>query len=1030
MSGSDYASITALTDNIKTGPDEVLKKFSAGDLLKEIKIPRNWFDQLGMFLRDGRWTYNQTDRLKYHANSRRYKKTFEGLLKTLYALFSGALDQKLGLSDERKTLMMTELLDGLGACSAGYLGRVQKFVTGLTQITTLDDLIFRFRMNLVGKIAWSLTSDIHWHNDVYQIAATDLEYTVVYSDDAYSGSMSKEQVIIALRKEMSIYEADPNAFLSALIELLQVNVRNYGYEGRKEEGYTYTEFNHISQYLEGFLNLPGDPPLNVDEIYIVDDDYKVYDLNWDRVRGKLIGALIRRGFAKGYTQQDIIDRLPVVDELVRYIKMGNMNGITAFFTDDVSSPSTQFKQIDHFLEYLNPAQAKCFLSEIPLSVQQIYFQDRIRKAGSAEHFETTASKSVLHSYIDSFLNAHYEHLVGTFDFSLNRIFRTRHWGLIHRVLEQFAKRIEKDPDDPVVFEIITQTDFKLILDDILNNDRFITAELISEFCILFENLPVPEQIDCLRCEGATAPGQGHPPSRLVRLIEEKPYLAKRLLEFIKVNMPLEAQMAIIAQVPSFAACPLRAALRDRRSACLTVVLDIIKGFSISERILIFSNTGVLGNNLVAQAASQSSKSQFRSLLSELMKCGDITMVQLLTAKNAVGESALSLALKREAPFRVNLWVLLDELRLDSLGHLFDFSLTRLLTLDDDAQFTLCVIDRLTTAAQRGAHAQIIERFLTNRGENGLSEINNIFSSTEPDLYQKRELLTPLLNSLSEESWRRIISSGTDSAGLLAIAIRCQLPNGMRNIHNAFISLRLETQKAIILGAQPMNLLALALTYDCTEMLGRIIHVVWQMSVDEQQQVFNQVSANNSTTLLMLAAQKAPHHLEKLYRIPLTWPRKDAFELVSAKDEHKETAFKIANKKNAMSGEHVKDLYLRTMPIKQFYNRLKTKRDDNQIYCRVAFDRRYEVLDYYMQKNQPSTPFAAMFRRKSALTHLRVARDVHQMRSSQCSLVKPNSELSGLLSRIVNGDLQKQMNLTKNQQTGRFVNSEQAFESVF
>lgn len=107
--------------------------------------------------------------------------------------------------------------------------------------------MFRFRQDIVSRMANRLTDEVHANNRCFTVAtASGYGIRPLNSHDIYGGELSDNFIIEELQRtfqtEMTLYKV-----LNGLTELLRGQLSFAGYDGRKDKGYDSETIDKISQ---------------------------------------------------------------------------------------------------------------------------------------------------------------------------------------------------------------------------------------------------------------------------------------------------------------------------------------------------------------------------------------------------------------------------------------------------------------------------------------------------------------------------------------------------------------------------------------------------------------------------------------------------------------------------------------------------------------------------------------------------------------------------------------------------------------
>jgi ankyrin repeat protein len=227
--------------------------------LKGDSLPNNWLNQLceGLNKLSNETLLTRALLSKHLDGTYTHKESLLDSLAFIYQSMKEAIQEEI-VSDEIKsrfTTLTTRLVDGIEKCTPGFHNRVNSIVLSLQRADeSVVNMLFNFRMSIVEKAAYQISSDVHVFNRFYCIANTlGLGVTPISKQDPYPGTISDE-VIESKLEAIFLSEYTPLKIIDYLLETTQAQLRGKGcYEGRKESGYAQADYEAWIVNLQNFL---------------------------------------------------------------------------------------------------------------------------------------------------------------------------------------------------------------------------------------------------------------------------------------------------------------------------------------------------------------------------------------------------------------------------------------------------------------------------------------------------------------------------------------------------------------------------------------------------------------------------------------------------------------------------------------------------------------------------------------------------------------------------------------------------------
>lgn len=227
-----------------------------------------------------------------------YKADLLNVLKMLYTAFTSAQ-----VTNDQKTMMALKIQEGAQNCTPGFHTRVQYALELLNIPRNCDGLLAKTRFSIVEQAASITLKDdtqsVHGSNRFFVMAGTmGFGVRPINENDTYInvGGVAYQQM------ERALNEAFANHYglfgmLNSLREQIESLVREKGYSGRKETGYSREEQERIREFIKPFISISEDDLFksHIDEEHYVKT---TLDINWQNVKRALFEKLRDEGYIK------------------------------------------------------------------------------------------------------------------------------------------------------------------------------------------------------------------------------------------------------------------------------------------------------------------------------------------------------------------------------------------------------------------------------------------------------------------------------------------------------------------------------------------------------------------------------------------------------------------------------------------------------------------------------------------------------------------------------------------------------------
>lgn len=423
-----------------------------------------------------------------------------------------------------------------------------------------------------------------------------------------------------------------------------------------------------------------------------------------------------------------------------------------------------------------------------------------------------------------------------------------------------------------------------------------------------------------------------------------------------------------------------------------------------------------GNNLLMEAISNGERS-FQLVYDHLHSLDRHSLFMVFQHRNHCGRSVLDLANPRQKSMLLHL---ISELDLDIILRIFGNALIHELKRVNDDVCSM-IIKKMNWHMDELLNGGQVESGLLRMDLDGNNALTHAIRKPNKHSLSIIQLAKKLPKTSFQEALKNPLMKDNH---VLENIIEQDWPIA-EDILEAIQTLPTQEQARYFTNGRAFKLAA----RKKPELVEQMINIIQGLEEADQLSIFQHINNARFKNMLMYVAEYVPVHLPRLLAIIENFSPDEIHTQLTQKSWNAKTAYKITLDTDPQYAEAIKALFLRTAPIETFYKRLATKKN-NALYNQIAFERREEVFNYYIQKNKPSSPFAELFRRKCALTHLSIAAALKKGNFNRHNEINTNSELSSVLSKVLDGDISAELNLKHNQQTGQFDQQRPAIECIF
>ncbi len=286
------------------------------------QLPTDWLTELENKCREINPYLEKNIFLKHIGRNSKYKLKTALLeqLSYIYYRTSGHLHAEL-FDHESNKIILLALIEDIEQCTPGFHIRVNTLVNSFQTPTTLNQLLYLVRKNIVQEIACNLTNSV---KSIYQVHVADRVSRVAHKQglgiepnihkDRYKSLLSGDKIRQVLNDEFPKHFT-PFKIPFLLAEQLQLILNLYRYRGAKETGYATGPAEYMLAIIQFFLTNPA--KANTNKLYPFfildkfDDEFdgptRIYDLNWHLIRQFFFQKLIEEEFISIPHPANLID---------------------------------------------------------------------------------------------------------------------------------------------------------------------------------------------------------------------------------------------------------------------------------------------------------------------------------------------------------------------------------------------------------------------------------------------------------------------------------------------------------------------------------------------------------------------------------------------------------------------------------------------------------------------------------------------------------------------------------------------------
>lgn len=282
--------------------------------------PANWLDDLANVITQilDLTIENHLDLLSHFNRHLGPKATYtekEKLLASLLTLYSTLLDSDTKID---KIVLANKILEGAESCTMGFHERVNDLIFDLSFPQSLDALLAKLRQDIVKKTAIQSTDDVHEQN-AYFLIANNLGFGVQPSNlKDFSGRITEwefsepasDNIVKAFSAQYTLF-----SILNSLYEQLKYLVYMRGYNGKRDESYSYTAYKMFNpEFFKPFINT-----LTYEELFEIETDeetdtIKVFGIQWLNIKIALLNKIRKEEYINfSTTENALLDEMLTKD---------------------------------------------------------------------------------------------------------------------------------------------------------------------------------------------------------------------------------------------------------------------------------------------------------------------------------------------------------------------------------------------------------------------------------------------------------------------------------------------------------------------------------------------------------------------------------------------------------------------------------------------------------------------------------------------------------------------------------------------
>ncbi|HCA89967.1 MAG: hypothetical protein CMF38_05025 [Legionellaceae bacterium] len=193
----------------------------------------------------------------------------------------------LKLSGSEKISLKSKLIEGIEHCSNGYYNRVESVYQSFVRPTKLTQFLEKYRHTLIEQIARNFSDDVHDHKAFFLYGANHYGLIRSQCDDPHAVDLNEEEISSVDNAFERKYT--PLKVLNELMLAIKDELHHaYGYFGFCTKTYEAGTSNAILTF---FQTLLVNNDIDIQDVFILDDEYWIKEINWPWVTLQVIQQL-------------------------------------------------------------------------------------------------------------------------------------------------------------------------------------------------------------------------------------------------------------------------------------------------------------------------------------------------------------------------------------------------------------------------------------------------------------------------------------------------------------------------------------------------------------------------------------------------------------------------------------------------------------------------------------------------------------------------------------------------------------------
>lgn len=299
-----------------------------------------------------------TEKLTFHTNKKEVFEALQAIANLLQA-------DNQTLTEDKKYAMAMKATDDLYACTPGFHNRLLQILISQGTPKNMGDLLSLMRRDIVDTVAYeniNIDSEgyrVHTHNFFFTVAAR-YGYGVlpINPDDPYTSlKLTAEQIHAKLQVAFDTQYDCFFQMLSGLEMQIRSALASPGYSGKKTgaikdkgEADDYKS-GQYEQFITFFNSIFAPEKMSMDDVFILNDDYQILDINWLFIRMKLYEKLKNDNYIDFNKHEAMLvdclfGREPTLENFKKILADNNTNNFDLL--DSVDTLNQWLTDIEHW----------------------------------------------------------------------------------------------------------------------------------------------------------------------------------------------------------------------------------------------------------------------------------------------------------------------------------------------------------------------------------------------------------------------------------------------------------------------------------------------------------------------------------------------------------------------------------------------------------------------------------------------------------------------------------------------------------